>query len=295
VLKESKKGTSRAIEIVSLAKGKITETTNNEIAGTEKNKLFPTDLGIIVTEFLRENFANILDFQFTAQVEKQFDEIAEGKVQWTSMIGDFYSDFHPQVEKSSKESKKFVGERLLGTDPKTKKNVYVKVGRYGPIVQIGETGDDEKPKFASLLKHQSVHEITLDEALELFTFPISLGEHEKSEVIVSVGPYGPYVKHEGKFYQIPATQNPLKVTLADAIIIMNNKMQNAGGVINDFNGDPDMSIRKGKWGPYIKLKNDNYKIPKNYDPSELTKEECMEIIEQAKLNPPKKRNFKRKK
>jgi len=295
VTKETRKGSPREYIQMTLNGKKLVEIVATETVGADKNKLFPTDLGIIVTGFLNENFANILDYNFTAKVEKEFDEIAEGKTEWTKMISEFYKTFHPQIAKTGSESKKFIGEQLLGTDPETGLNVFVKVGRYGPIVQIGDTGSDVKPRFASLLKHQSVHDITLEEALPLFSFPINLGKHENTDVLVSVGPYGPYVKHEGKFYQIPATINPLSVTMEQAVEIMANKKQGAeNSVIQDFDGDADLSVRKGKWGPYIKFKNDNFKIPKGHDPQTLSKDDCMEIIEAAKLNPPKKRIPKKK-
>ncbi len=295
VVKETRKGSTRDYEILTLTKKTIKSKTTSENVGAEKNKLFPTDLGIIVTGFLTEHFSDIMDYQFTAQVEKQFDEIATGGVVWTEMISDFYKDFHPQISKTQSESKKFIGERLLGEDPKTGKNVYVKVGRYGPIVQIGETGSEEKPKFASLLKHQSVQDIKLEEALQLFNFPITLGKLDAKDLIVSVGPYGPYVKYDSKFYQIPANMNPLIITIEQAAEIIANKKQGTeSSIINDFSGDPELSVRKGKWGPYIKLKNENFKIPKGHDPESLTKEECLKIIEEARLNPPKKRTFKKR-
>lgn len=295
VVKETRKGTNREYEILTLTKKTIKSKTAVETVGADKNKLFPTDLGIIVTGFLTENFADIVDFNFTAHVEKQFDEIAGGNVEWTEMIREFYRDFHPQISKTGTESKKFIGERLLGTDPKSGMNVYVKVGKYGPIVQIGETGSDVKPKFASLLKHQSVQDITLEEALPLFNFPISLGKHESEELIVSVGPYGPYIKFQGKFYQIPQNLNPLTITIEQALEVIASKKQGTEStIINDFNGDADLSVRKGKWGPYIKYKKENFKIPKGHDPEALTREECMDIIEEAKQNPPQKRTFKKR-
>jgi len=295
VVKETRKGSTRDFSVLTLTEKNIKEMISSETVGAEKNKLFPTDLGIIVTGFLTEHFPNILDYHFTAGVEKQFDEIAAGDMEWTKMIRDFYKDFHPQISKTETESKKFIGERLLGQDPSTGLNVYAKVGRYGPIIQIGDTGSDEKPKFASLLKHQSVHDITLEDGLQLFCFPILLGKLEKDDIIVSVGPYGPYVKHEGKFYQIPDKINPLTLTIEQAIEIMQNKKQGVEtSVINDFDGNKELSVRKGKWGPYIRFKNDNFKIPKEYDPATLTKDDCMIIIENAKLNPPKKRTFKKK-
>jgi DNA topoisomerase I len=295
VVKETRKGTPRDYEVITLSKKTIKSIITTETIGAEKNKLFPTDLGIIVTGFLSEHFPGIVDYQFTATVEKQFDEIAAGDMEWTAMISKFYDDFHPQISKTNTESKKFIGERLLGKEPKTGMNVYVKVGKYGPLVQIGETGTDIKPRFASLLKHQSVHDITLEEALPLFDFPISLGNYESGEIIVSVGPYGPYVKFESKFYQIPAGINPLKISLEQAVEIIKNKKQGIeSSVINDFGGDKDLSVRKGKWGPYIKFKNENFKIPKGHDVEQLTREDCMSIIEALKLNPPVKKTSKRK-
>lgn len=295
VVRESRKGTSRDYEVITLLNKIIKSKIVTETVGADKNKLFPTDLGIIVTGFLTENFSDIVDYHFTATVEKQFDEIASGEIEWTTMIQKFYDDFHPQISKTGTESKKFIGERLLGKDPKTGMNVYVKVGKFGPIVQIGETGTSVKPRFASLLKHQSVHDIALEEALTLFNFPISLGKHENGEIIVSVGPYGPYVKFEGKFYQIPVAVNPLKITPEQALEIISAKKQGIeSSVIKDFGGDSELSVRKGKWGPYLKFRNENFKIPKGHKAEDLTKEECMEIIESAKNNPPVKKSAKRK-
>jgi len=295
VIKDSKKGVVREFDVISLTGRSVEEKIQTENVGAEKNKLFPTDLGIIVTDFLSEHFVGIMDYHFTAGVEKQFDEIAAGELIWTDMIGAFYKDFHPQISKTDIESKKFIGERLLGKDPETGLNVFVKVGKYGPIIQIGDTGSDVKPKFASLLKHQSIHDITLEEALPLFNFPISLGNHDSQEVIVSIGPYGPYVKYQGKFYQIPANLNPLKLTMNEALEIIANKQKGSeSSIIKEFDGDKDLSIRKGKWGPYIKYKNENFKIPKGNSPEELSIEDCKQMIESARLNPPKKRTFKKK-
>lgn len=294
VVKETRKGTDREYNVLKLESNNVSDTNKKEVVGNEKNKLFPTDLGILVIDFLTEYFDNVLDYQFTASVEKQFDEIAEGKMVWNTMISDFYKTFHPQVVKTNEESKKFIGERVLGIDPKTGLQVSVKVGRYGPIAQIGETGSDEKPKFASLLKNQSVHSISLEEALQLFTFPIHIGDYEGKELIVSVGPYGPYVKHNGKFYQIPVSISPLQITVDQAKEIIDAKLQgNVSSIIKEFN--EDLSVRKGKWGPYIKLKDENFKLPKGTDIDSLTIEACNEIIEQARLNPPKKRVVNKKK
>jgi DNA topoisomerase I len=295
VVKETRKGSVRQYDYLTLSENKITEEILSETFGAEKNKLFPTDLGSIVTGFLNENFSSIVNYQFTATVEKQFDEIASGDIQWTEMIRKFYADFHPKIEQTATDSKKFIGERLLGKDPETGMNVYAKVGRYGPLIQIGETGGEPKPKFASLLKHQSIQDISLEDAMKLFSFPIILGKHTNEEVIVSVGPYGPYVKFEKKFYQIPAQVNPLEVTLSQALeIIETRKKGTENTIINNFDNDPDLSIRKGKWGMYLKFKNENFKLPKGHDPEAMSKEDCMKIIEDAKLNPPKKKSFKKK-
>lgn len=295
VIKESRKGTERSFQSIILKKDKIEEFQSVETIGTEKNKMFPTDLGIIVTGFLKEYFSNILDYQFTAHVEKQFDEIAAGEKQWTSMIRDFYAGFHPQIEKTNEESKKFIGERLLGKDPETGLNVSVKVGRYGPIVQIGDTGSSEKPRFASLLKNHSIHTIELEEALKLFRFPYILGQHLSLDLVVSVGPYGPYVKYDGKFHQIPEDIDPLSITLEQALTIMQNKKQaGINAILKSFDEEPDLSVRKGKWGPYIKFKDQNFKIPKGHQPEALTKEDCMQIIEQSADRPVRKKPFKKK-
>ncbi len=296
VVKDSRDGQARNYEIVRLVKKEITEETKQEIVGSEKNKLFPTDIGILVTQFLKESFPDILDYSFTAKVEKQFDEIAMGKVVWNDMINSFYKTFHPQIEKISTESKKFVGERLLGVDPKTKQNVYAKIGRYGPIIQIGETGSDTKPLFASLLKTQSIHSIVLEEALQLFSFPLNIGKHNNEDVYVNDGPYGPYIKHAKANYKIPQNINPLELSLEQAIKIISNKNDNvASNILKTFDEDNDLSLRKGRWGTYIKFKNKNYKIPKGTEIDSITYKICMEIIEESDKNTtPSKRNFKKK-
>ncbi len=281
VSKRSNKGYTRNYIVLTLTNKTIKETVSTETVGAEKNKLHPTDLGIIVTDFLNENFIDIMDYHFTANVEKQFDEIALGDVEWTTMIQNFYDNFNPLLDKTS-ESKKFTGERLLGKDPETGFNVYAKMGRYGPIVQVGETGGSAKPKFASLLKHQSIQSITLEEALSLFKFPIVLGKHEDENVIVNVGPYGPYVKFQEKCYQIPEDINPLNITMPQSLEIISRKKQaqNKNVVIKSFDSD-DLTIYKGKWGPYIKCKNQIYSVPKKINPSKLSKEECMKIINES--------------
>lgn len=293
VVKDTRNGTQREYSKISLNSGKITEHKLSEIVGAEKNKLFPSDLGILVISFLKEYFSNVIDYQFTAQVEKQFDEIAIGQQQWNVMISKFYQEFHPQVVKTNDESKKFIGTRILGTDPKSGLQVSVKVGKYGPLVQIGETSSESKPKFASLLKNQSIHTISLEEALKLFTFPFVLGKIEEKEVMVSVGPYGPYIKFDGKFYQIPKTINPLEINLNEAAeIIVSKNQSSTSSIIKEFTDE--LSLRKGKWGLYIKFKNDNYKIPKGTNTDLLTLEECKSIINQSSEVPKKKKKVSKK-
>ena len=279
VVCESRKGSERSITKISLINNELKESEKEEIYGTEKNKLFPTDLGIIVNQFLSDYFQNIIDYQFTANIEDEFDEIAQGKIEWRKMIDVFYKKFHPQVEKSAGDSKKYSGERLLGVDPSCRKNVYVKVGKYGPVVQIGETNDPEKPKFASLLNLYSLDEINLEQAIELFSFPRSIGKLDGVEVIVNVGPYGPYVKKEKSFYQIPKNINPLKINLEQAKDIIEKKEFKGTGVVKEFEKNKDLAIRRGRFGIYIKYKNENYKVPKDLDPDNVTLEECIAIID----------------
>lgn len=282
VVLKSIKGSERQYEVFTLKENKIINILKKEYAGGEKNKLFPTDLGIIVTDFLSKKFPDIMDYHFTAHIEKEFDEIAAGQLEWTKMIDAFYKKFHPQVETISKEKEKIHGERLLGKDPKTGENVYVKMGRYGPIVQIGDSDSSQKPRFASLLKHQSIHSITLEEALKLFDFPLYLGKHEQHDIYIHTGPYGIYLKWSNKNYAIPPGTDPFQLTLDDAVkIILAKDQKNEETIIKDFGAETDISIRQGKWGPYIKHQNKNYKIPKDFDPATLTLEECVQIIQQA--------------
>ena len=203
---------------ITLADGKVTETKQTSTVGADKGKLMPTDIGVVVNDFLTEHFPNVLDFNFTADLEERFDLVAEGQAQWKKEIGEFYDVFHPEVERANEmrlEHK--VGERVLGTDPASGKPVSVKIGRFGPVVQIGESTDEEKPRFASLRKDQSVFDITLEDALKLFELPRSLGEFEDADVSVAVGRFGPYVKHDGKFVSLPKGVSPMEITLDEAV------------------------------------------------------------------------------
>lgn len=281
VEKGDRQGTERQFITLTLSCGKINETTKTETVGSDKGKLIPTDTGIVVNDFLTKYFPNVLDYNFTANVEQRFDEIAEGNTGWHSEINGFYNVFHPEVTKASDmrlEHK--VGERTLGTDPVSGRRVSVKIGRFGPVVQIGDSSDEEKPQFASLAKDQSVFDITLEQALKLFDLPRTLGEYEGKDVVVGVGRFGPYVRHDGKFVSIPKDIQPTSISLEEAEELINTKRQaEAQKVVKIFDEDPDMQILNGRYGVYIAYKKSNFKIPRTVEnPAELTLEQCMEIV-----------------
>ncbi|MGK0638321.1 type I DNA topoisomerase [Schleiferia thermophila] len=275
-------GKIREYSILTWNDNQIDKKTEKETTGAEKNKLFPTDIGILVTDFLVENFQNILDYQFTANVEEQFDEIATGNLDWVQMIRQFYNQFHPTVEQVTEKSEKVTGERLLGQDPKTGKNVYAKIGRYGPMVQMGESTDKEKPQFASLLKNQSIETITLKEALKLFELPRKVGEYQGKEIIASVGKYGPYLKYDSMFISLNTGKgdDPISISIEMAIELIEEKKTSANSNIIKVlkNDGSEIQILKGRYGPYIKKDKNNYKIPKGTAPEELTLEKVLEII-----------------
>ncbi|MDE6609527.1 MAG: DNA topoisomerase I, partial [Muribaculaceae bacterium] len=288
VEKGSREGQPREYRVIELHNGKIKEITRTENWGTDKGKLIPTDTGIIVNDFLTALFPNVLDYNFTAHVEERFDEIAEGKRKWNDELHDFYKDFHPLVDAAlTTRTEHKVGERLLGTDPATGKNVFVKIGRFGPLVQIGDSDAEEKPRFASLLKGQSMSAITLDEALRLFDFPRNLGDFEDKAVTVAIGRFGPYVRHDGKFVSIPKELEPAAITLEEATDLIRAKRQaDAMRHIKSFDEDPEIEILNGRYGPYIAKNKSNYKIPKSVtDPATLTYEEVKEIIEKQDAAP----------
>lgn len=291
VTRGDKEGTERKYDVITLKGGNITETTKTEITGAERNKLFPTDVGIVVTDFLDENFPEIMDYNFTADVEKQFDEVAEGKKEWTGLMHDFYENFEPQVEKTlADKSGHKAGERQLGIDPQSGRPVFVKIGRYGPMVQIGQAGDEEKPVFATMKKGQSTETLTLEEVLELFKLPRTLGEFEDKEVSVGAGRFGPYIKHDGKYVSLPKDEDPLKVSLEKAVeLILAKREAEAKRFIKSFEEDPEMEILNGPYGPYISYKKKNYRLPKDKKESAagLTFDECMKIIN-AETEKPKK-------
>ena len=235
-----------------------------------------------MNNFLVEYFDKILNYNFTAEVEKEFDEIAEGNKAWNEMIKEFYGPFNENVEETLEKSKKQSGERLLGQDPETGKNVFAKIGRYGPIVQIGESNDEEKPKFAGLKKGRSIEDVTLEEALDMFKLPRTIGKFEEEDMVVAIGRFGPYVRHSSKFYALGKTDDPITVTAERAIEIIEAKRKaDKEKTIKEFKEDPSLKILNGRYGAYITKDKKNYRIPKSKDPKELTLEECLEIIEKA--------------
>ena len=288
-------GVTQSFNVITLKNSKITEKTGKENYGAEKGKLLPTDIGILVNKFLLQYFESIIDYNFTANVEKEFDKISEGKRQWNKMIKDFYAGFHKQVVSTTENSGKFSGEKLLGVDPATGKNVYVKVGRFGPVAQIGDTESEEKPRFAGLRKDQSIESVTLEEVLKLFEFPRILGQYEDKEVSVSVGRFGPYVKHNNTFYSLAKTDNPTTIDIERAIEIIGEKRQkDAENTLLTFANDPEMKVLNGRFGPYVSYKKKNYRIAKDVDPKSLTYEDCLKLVDADPKAAPKKAAPKRK-
>ena len=282
VQKGDKKGEERQYEIDTLKGIKITPKTKTEMAGSEKGKLLPTDIGIVVNDFLMENFPGIMDYNFTAKVEEQFDQIAEGKEQWNKMMKKFDKNFEPTVDKvMNARSEHKAGERELGTDPKSGKPVFVKIGRFGPVVQIGSAEDSEKPRFSQLPSDKSMETITLEEALELFKLPRTVGDYEGTPVVIGAGRFGPYVMHDKKYVSLPKTENPMTVTLETAIKLIEQKReQEKQRHIKSFEQDSKLEVLNGRYGPYIAYDGKNYRMPKNLHDkaAELTFEQCMEIV-----------------
>ncbi|WP_319591846.1 type I DNA topoisomerase [uncultured Draconibacterium sp.] len=285
VVKEERPGVERNYTVLTLQDGKIKEEEKTEITGAEKNKLFPTDIGIVVNDFLMDNFDQIMDYNFTANVEKEFDDIADGNKVWNEMIDKFYQPFHGKVEHALENAERSKGERILGVDPKTGKEVSVKIGRFGPLAQLGEASQEEgaeKPQFSSLRTGQHIETITLEEALDLFKLPRELGEYEDKKVTVAIGRFGPYVRHDNKFVSLGKEDDPYSVQLDRAIELIEAKREkDRKAVIKKFDEDAELQVLNGRWGPYIKHGKKNYKIPKTTKAEELTFEDCMKIIETA--------------
>ncbi|MBO5795907.1 MAG: type I DNA topoisomerase [Bacteroides sp.] len=280
VVKGDKAGEERNYTMLTLREGNITEQVRTEMVGTEKSKLLPTDIGIVVNDFLTQYFPNILDYNFTANVEKQFDEIAEGKESWTSTLKEFYGDFHPSVENTlAVKNETKAGERILGIDPQSGKQVSVKIGRFGPVAQIGKAEDEEKPRFAQLKKEMSIESVSLEEVLDLFKLPRELGEYEGATITIGAGRFGPYIYHNKAYTSLPKGTDPMSITLEEAIDLIKEKLNaEAQRHIKQFAEEPELEIMNGRFGPYIAYKGSNYKIPKDIVPQDLTLDACHELI-----------------
>mgnify|MGYP003591058729 CR=1 FL=1 len=285
----------RDFNYLKLKASKITDTTKSENTGAEKSKLFPTDIGIVVTDFLTEYFPDILSYNFTADVEKEFDDIADGKIKWTKSIDKFYKKFHPIVEDTMKNSERQVGERILGIDPVSGRQLSVKIGKFGPLAQIGTSEEEEKPVFASLRRDQSIESITLEDALELFKLPRQVGEYEGKVMTVAIGRFGPYIRHDGAFYSLPKTDDPMEVSEVRAIeIIEAKKEEEKNRLISTFGENNEIQVLNGRFGPYFTCNGINYKIPKGTDAATLTFEKCQELIAAQPDAGEKKKGFGKK-
>jgi len=286
----------REYNVLKLKAEKISDKIKEENTGAEKSKLFPTDIGIVVNDFLNEYFPNILNYNFTADVEKEFDSVADGEIKWTESIDKFYKKFHPIVEDTMKNSERQVGERILGTDPTSGRQLSVKIGKYGPLAQIGTVEEEEKPIFASLRKEQSIESITLEEALDLFKLPRQVGEYEGKVMTVAIGRFGPYIRHDAAFYSLPKTDDPMEVTTERAIEIIEEKRETEKNrLIMTLGENDEIQVLNGRFGPYFTFEKVNYKIfPKGTDPKTLTLERCQELIAAQPDAGAKKKPFGRK-
>jgi len=281
VEKRENEGKERTFTVIELAKNGISESTKTEITGKDKNKLLPTDIGIVVTDFLEQHFSQIMDYHFTAEVEKKFDEIAQGLTEWNKMIREFYKPFHTEVANTLEHSERVTGERILGEHPENKKKVIARIGRFGPMVQIGnEQEDGEKPQFASLRANQSISTITLQEAIELFKLPRTLGKYQELELKANFGRFGPYVQHGKIFATIPKGEDPMTISYDRAVEILKEKLEkDANKIIKIFPEDENVQLLNGRWGAYLKIGKNNYKLPKDIDATTLTYKECLTISE----------------
>ena len=302
VTKGDKGGEEKELVILTLKGDTISQQAKQTVIGAERGKLVPTDVGTVVNDFLLQYFPEIMDYNFTAEVEKKFDDIAEGKTEWTQMMKDFYGDFEPEVEKTlNAKSEHKVGERLLGTDPQSGKPVFVKIGRFGPVVQIGTAEDEEKPRFAQMKNGQSLETITLEEALELFKLPRDLGTFEGTTVSIGTGRFGPYVLHNKKYVSLPKGSDPMSVTLQEAIkLIIEKRQAEVERHLRKFEEEPELEVLNGRYGPYIAYKGNNYRLPKTLAEraKELTLEECMTVVKEQDEKPKttaRKRTYSKKK
>lgn len=291
VVKEDREGSVRVSRVLVLSGSSIKETKKEENYGFEKSKLFPTDIGSIVNDFLEQYFEEIMDYNFTATVEAEFDQIAEGNLVWSKMIDKFYKPFHSKVDDTNKTGERSNGEKILGNDPVSGKPVLVKIGRYGPVVQIGLATEEEKPKFASLQKGQSLETISLADALELFKLPRNIGSYEDGDIVIGVGRFGPYARHQSKFYSLKkGVDDPMTITLERAIELIEGKRNDdKNKLIKSFKEEPGIQILNGRFGPYIAFDKKNFKIPKAKDPASLSLEECQAIIKTGGSKPVRKK------
>jgi DNA topoisomerase-1 len=284
VEKKEREGVLRNYAQLTLNNGKIEKETKSEITGKESNKLFPTDIGVVVTEFLEQHFTSIMDYHFTAKVEEEFDNIAKGMVEWTEMIRSFYNPFHENVDDTLEHSERATGERFLGTHPESGRKVIARIGRFGPMIQIGDEKEDgEKPLFASLKKDQSISTLTLEDALNQFKLPRILGSFENQEIKANNGRFGPYVQLGKDFISIPKDENPLEITLERALeLIQTKRQEDANKLIKTFDERPDVQLLNGRFGAYMKIGKDNFKLPKGTVPENLNLEECLQIAQDPK-------------
>jgi DNA topoisomerase-1 len=296
VAKNESDGIQRSYTQLILADSKVNSVVKTETVGADKNRLVPTDIGILVTSFLEEQFSKIMDYQFTAKVEEAFDEIAQGKVRWNVMLKSFYTPFHATVEETLEQSGRVTGERELGVDPISGRRVIARMGRFGAMIQIGdEQVDGQKPAFASLMKTQSINSISLEEALSLFKLPRLLGEHEGESVKANTGKFGPYVQLGRTFASIPKDEDVMEITFERALALIQEKLQGAlNNTIKTFDERPDVLVLNGKYGPYLKIGKDNFKLPKGTVPEDLTLADCLSIAENQPSSKSK-RSFKGKK
>jgi DNA topoisomerase-1 len=297
VEKRDKEGVKRDFRVLILKQDKISKQTDQENTGAEKSKLFPTDLGLVVTDFLSQYFSDVMDYGFTASIEQEFDEIAGGKVKWTKMMDDFYKPFKKDIENTLETAERIKGERELGIEEGTGKRIVARMGRYGPMVQIGEVNDEEKPRFAKLKSTQSIETITLPEAMELFRLPRNLGKFEGEDVSVNIGRFGPYASHDKKFYSLNKEMDPYSVTLEEVAPMIEEKRQAKDERTIKLFEKEKIQVLKGPYGPYIKQGLRNYKLTKEQQDraADLTIEEVKQIIEELKANPPKKKGAAKKK
>lgn len=296
VEKRDKEGVKRSYRILQLKADTISKLTDEETTGAEKSKLFPTDLGLVVTDFLKQYFDDIMDYGFTARIEEEFDEVAQGKLKWNRMLKDFYTPFKKDVENTIEKAERIKGERELGADPATGKPVVARMGRYGPMVQIGATDEDEKPRFAKLKATQSIETISLEEALDLFRLPRTLGQFEDNDVTVSIGRFGPYIAHDKKFYSLGKEFDPYTITLEEAVpIVIEKRKAKDERTIKVFEKEK-IQVLRGPYGPYLKQGLRNFKLSKEQQEraADITIEEALKTIEELKANPPKKTARKKK-